>query len=217
MSHHSFYYMSKKMSKGKDALFYSNFCEFSKNVLVLIQKRDCRDNFILICVDQPHIKAQLPGDVSHVPMIITKTKHKISGDDIFKYIETFGAMKTSKPQPSLQTGHQQSGQIQQQSGSEAEPAAFSLLSDMNTISETFTFIDNGGTGTDNRLRGFDYLDDRHEGRGNGNMGGMMNMDSMHSRMDTEKKSKIDEAYEKYISDRDADVSRIFGNKRPPVM
>jgi len=200
------------MAQSKDILFYSNFCEFSKSVLVLIQKKDCRENYVLVCVDNPQVKSKLPKEVDHVPMIITKTKHVISGDNIIKYVDTFSSLNSAKSQQPLSGVSNETNQMSLSSHDSfgPEPAAFSLASDMNSISETFTFIGSQTNNQDNRLRGFDYLQG-HSGTMNANMD---SSSSMQSRIDSEKKSKIDEAYEKYISDRDADISRIFGNKRP---
>jgi len=184
---------------SKDILFYSNYCEFSKNVLVLIQKRTCRDKFILVCVDHPSVKNQLPKEVDHVPLILTKTKHVVSGDDITKYIETFMA-------PSAPTTSSAPSQAPPDNG----PAAFSLAGSQS-FSDTFTFIGDSdsqsnsmtGYGGQSRVTGYGYI-------GTNDTAPV----EVTPRVENEKKGKIDEAYEKYITDRDADITRIFGNQRP---
>lgn len=185
-------------SSNKDILFYSNFCEFSKNILILIQKKNCRDRFVLVCVDNPSVKNNLPREVDHVPLIITKTKHVMSGENIVKYIETFFSMKDE--------GNKMESQSMPTSdimGNAGDPAAFSLINN-TTFSETFTFIGDNQN-HEPRLMGYGYI---------GGGGDQSVPTSIQSQVDTEKKGKIDEAYERYISERDADISRIFGNKRP---
>jgi hypothetical protein len=212
---------------NKDILFYSNFCEYSKHILVLVQKKDCRDSFVMVCVDNPAVRNRLPVEVDKVPMIITKTKHVISGDNIVKYIETFACMNSSSSGgKQKESNHAPQQQAQQQnpnnpstnhtSQSPSDPSAFSFDTGMNTFSDSYTFINNEHTTQDHTMQNFGLFGNgvtqqAYQAQGHNH--------DLSARIDNEKKSKVDEAYEKYISDRDADITRIFGNKRPtqPVL
>jgi len=74
------------MAHNKDLLFYSNFCKFSKDVLALINKKNLKDEFVLINVDVP--KYTIPRIVDRVPMIITTSKQIAADSVLFNYIES---------------------------------------------------------------------------------------------------------------------------------
>ena len=68
----------------KDIIFYSNYCEYSKQLISLISKNNIQTYFHLISVDDPSIT--LPSSIDRVPMLINKNKSLFSGDDLFNYI-----------------------------------------------------------------------------------------------------------------------------------
>lgn len=74
----------------KDLLFYSNFCDYSTNLIHILNKKGIRDNFILICVDKKDIK--IPSFIDCVPTILTPKKEKYTDEAILKYLE----LKTQK-------------------------------------------------------------------------------------------------------------------------
>lgn len=68
----------------KDLLFYSNYCEPCKDLLGLLIRRNLRDQFVLICVDNKNFT--IPKFVTCVPLIFTEDKRVIKEDDIQRYI-----------------------------------------------------------------------------------------------------------------------------------
>jgi len=188
---------------SKDLLFYSNHCEYSKSILIQLLKRGCRDNFYIVCVDNPGIS--IPRAVDRVPAIITRMKTLIMDDDVIKYIETFCGRQESSPQQPQQA--QDSQQHYQESTAQGDVLPFSLASDINSYSDKFTFIEENPM--DNRLMKFGYL------------GAENNTPPISTRdlssQKSEKKTKMDEIYEKYIADRDAEIHKLFGNGPRPVV
>ena len=183
-----------KMSAMKDVLFCSNFCEHSKEVLMIIQKRNIRNIFVVVFVD--NTKVQVPSSIDRVPALMTKHGQIIFGDDIEKYIETFCVTSNTSTRSS-----------ESAAPNNEEIAPFSLQSDIHGYSENFTFLDNSFN--DNRVRKFDYV-------GSGDGPNVQYIERPESRKDSAKKSKLDEAYEKYVMDRDADIKKIMTINRRPL-
>lgn len=80
------------MDKKKHVLFYSNLCQFSQETLRTISKKNIRDMFVNICIDNPKFKTSIPNFVDRVPLILT-TENEIVIDDnieIFLNILTHG-------------------------------------------------------------------------------------------------------------------------------
>lgn len=66
-------------------LFFSNFCNYSKDVLGIITRKNIRNAFILICVDTLQ---SIPPFVDRVPLIVRKqSKEVYADDDISKIID----------------------------------------------------------------------------------------------------------------------------------
>ena len=73
------------MSSPEYILFFSNLCNFSKEVLSTITRKNIRNAFILICVDTV---TNLPPFVDRVPFIINKqTRDMYVDDNIDKIID----------------------------------------------------------------------------------------------------------------------------------
>lgn len=78
-------YMSKTKMK-KDILFYSNFCDFSKEVVTLITKKNLKSFILLVCVDTG--KYQIPPCIDRVPSLLTAERDALYVEDnLVKYIE----------------------------------------------------------------------------------------------------------------------------------
>lgn len=69
---------------AKDILFYSNFCEYSNEVLNLLIRKNITNEFMMVCVDTN--KYNLPSFVDRVPIIFTKTQSLLIDDNITRYI-----------------------------------------------------------------------------------------------------------------------------------
>ena len=69
----------------KDILFFSSYCDYSNDILNMMVKKNVKNDFMLVCVDNS--KFQLPQFVDRVPIIFTKRDELIYDDSIIKYIE----------------------------------------------------------------------------------------------------------------------------------
>jgi hypothetical protein len=79
---------------GKNILFYSNYCKYSKQVIQQISSSNIKDNLIYVCVDDDNIK--LPEFISAVPTIYLVNEKKIIIDDeIQNYIGEQGNLNNS--------------------------------------------------------------------------------------------------------------------------
>ncbi len=97
---------------SKHILFYSNFCQYSKEVLGIATKRNLQDLFIFVSVDNTALK--LPNFVQSVPTICTIEKEVLVDVDVFEFVNKL------------------------QSVGDVEPFALSCAP--NSISDTFSFI-----------------------------------------------------------------------------
>lgn len=70
----------------KDLFFYSNYCEYCKNLLAMLIKKGIRDQFLLINVDKKELK--IPPFIDRVPSILTVKKDLFTDDAVLHYIET---------------------------------------------------------------------------------------------------------------------------------
>lgn len=70
----------------RDILFYSNFCEYCKNLLSLLIKKGVRESFVLVCVDRKELR--IPKFIDRVPSILTSNKDLFTDDAIIRYIES---------------------------------------------------------------------------------------------------------------------------------
>lgn len=79
----------------KDILFYSQFCNFSKEVLDTIAKHNIKDSFMLVCVDNKQLK--LPAFVDRVPLVYTTGKKLLSDENVLSYIKSKVEYVTLEP------------------------------------------------------------------------------------------------------------------------
>lgn len=75
----------KTMQIAKDLLFFSNFCDYSKDVINFITKKNIREKFMFVCVDNRSLA--LPPFVDRVPMLMTVNKQVLCEDEMMSYIE----------------------------------------------------------------------------------------------------------------------------------
>jgi hypothetical protein len=77
--------MSSSESEKSFLLFFSNYCNYSKEVIGIITRKNIRNTFVLICIDTIQ---NIPPFVDRVPMIINKQSKGIYVDeDIVKLLD----------------------------------------------------------------------------------------------------------------------------------
>ena len=114
---------------SKDIIFYSNFCNYSKEILTQISKTTLNDKMTYICVDDRNIT--LPPFVQAVPTIYLINEQKVIVDEaIVPWIK-------SKTQPT------QTDEIGSYFGGDSFSSSFSNLDDSQDKSFTneFTYLD----------------------------------------------------------------------------
>jgi hypothetical protein len=74
------------MQNQKDLFFYSNFCEFSKDVIGIITKHNLKDSFMLVCVDNK--KYNIPNFIDRVPSILRTSGEVYTDEQLYGYLET---------------------------------------------------------------------------------------------------------------------------------
>lgn len=79
----------------KDLLFYSNYCEYCKNLLNLVIKKNIRDAFILVCVDKKELK--IPAFIEKVPSILTSRRELYTDEAIPQYIDSITRSVLKEP------------------------------------------------------------------------------------------------------------------------
>lgn len=71
---------------SKDLLFYSNYCDFCKEVINVLIKKNVRNRFLLVCVDTR--KFDIPSFIDRVPSILnSKTNEVYMDGEVYKYID----------------------------------------------------------------------------------------------------------------------------------
>ena len=194
-------------------LYYSNFCEHSKKLLQTISKLGDPSNIHFICIDRREKdhnnkifiilengqKMIMPENVNRVPalLLLTQNYKVLYGSDIINYLK-----------PAQQV------QVKQATQNNMEPMAFSF---------------GGGGFGDVVSDNYSFLDQDHESlsaRGNGGMRQMHNYvdlnysDSISTPADEHdyKSNKIPESLtvEQLQQQRDADITKITGNRPPPI-
>ena len=194
-------------------LYYSNFCEHSKKLLQTISKLGDSSNIHFICIDRREKdhnnkifiilengqKMIMPENVNRVPalLLLTQNYKVLYGSDIINYLK-----------PAQQV------QVKQATQNNMEPMAFSF---------------GGGGFGDVVSDNYSFLDQDHESlsaRGNGGMRQMHNYvdlnysDSMNTHADEHdyKSNKIPESMtvEQLQQQREADITKITGNRPPPI-
>lgn len=86
---------------NKDILFYSNYCDFSKEIVTLITKKNLRGSILLVCIDTT--KYKIPACIDRVPSMLSADRETLYiEDDLVQYIES--KAKSAHPEAeSIQT------------------------------------------------------------------------------------------------------------------
>jgi hypothetical protein len=115
----------------KDILFFSNLCNFCREVLSLLVKHGLKEQFMMVCVDNKTLN--LPPFVDRVPLIYTTQKKLYADENLMQYI------KSKFVQSSLQ------------------PYAL-VGGNTCSFSENFSFIEEGGyDGLEDSARNYNLL------------------------------------------------------------
>lgn len=180
------------MSASKsDLLFYSDNCQFSKQVIAQCLQYQLKDHFLFVCVD--NIYDKLPAFVDRVPLIYRSRQNEIIyDDDIEKYISIIGGHnKANKPKESTP----------QQADAPQEILPFALSQSFN-YSDSYSFltgVESDGNMETQKMYTSIGLDDR-----------MMAMPSNNT--DDEAKNKFDaKMLDNYMQARDQDTA-VFKQK-----
>ena len=75
------------MDRVDNILFYSEHCPHCRSIIDLILKRNIKEQFLFVCVDQHRTK--IPPQIDRVPALIMKDEGKpyiLFEDDIIRYI-----------------------------------------------------------------------------------------------------------------------------------
>lgn len=73
------------MQNQKDILFYSNYCEFSKDVINIITKQNIRSIFMFVCIDDNKFK--IPEFIDRVPSILKQTGEVYTDNQLYSYLD----------------------------------------------------------------------------------------------------------------------------------
>lgn len=83
------------MNQNKNILFYSNYCEHCKELLIKINNFKLKEDIQLNCVDTN--RKNLPAFIKSVPTLVVPSENKvIVGDDVFKWVNTEVSKKSVK-------------------------------------------------------------------------------------------------------------------------
>lgn len=93
-----------KQGPNKHLLFFSNFCHYSKDLMNIVVKKNVKNMFLFINVDDIGKKYTLPPVVDRVPMIITNTKVVVTDDQILEFLDAIAPREESISPFSLETG-----------------------------------------------------------------------------------------------------------------
>jgi len=120
-------------------LYYSNFCNHSRNVVQILSKNDNRNDIHFICIDkrtkegektfillENNQKIILPNTVTRVPalLLLNQGYSVIFGEDILAHF---------KPKEQLQ--------IKQATQNNMEPMAFTFANSGSIVSDQYSFLD----------------------------------------------------------------------------
>lgn len=114
----------------KDLLFYSQYCEFCKEVLGLLVKHSLKDAFMLVNVDNKSLN--LPPFVDRVPLIYTTEQKLFSDEHLMSYLQS--KIGSSSLQPYALVG-----------------------TNTNAYSENFSFLESGDSLPEDCSRNYNYL------------------------------------------------------------
>lgn len=119
----------------KDILFYSNLCEYCKEILATLVKNNLRDYFMLVNIDNRSYK--LPPFVDRVPLIYTTQRKVFADENLLNYIQSKIVSSTLQPYALVGTN-------------------------TNAYSENFSFIEDSDNVIEDSSRNYNLVGSEHQ-------------------------------------------------------
>jgi hypothetical protein len=129
---------------SKTLIFYSNYCQYSKNLINEITKANIREEFLLVCIDSNSYN--IPKFVTKVPMLFSKNENRIYVED--EIVDYINKLSSSKNSSSRNNDVQYYSQVEM--GGEFSDN-FAFLNDENQA-RSFVFLNDDNTFNDNRIK-----------------------------------------------------------------
>lgn len=76
---------------GRNVLFFSEFCFFSKDAVALVTKKNVSASFLMVCVDS--YRTMLPAFVRSVPTIFTHDRRVLEGELALQFVEAMSEVR----------------------------------------------------------------------------------------------------------------------------
>lgn len=180
-------------------LFYSNYCQHSKDFIQQLYKSSFSEKFQKVCVDG---NKRIPKEIKTVPTIIVpRYPRALEGEEAFNWLRGMNQanlQQQEQQQPSnanpQKGGSSNDGDPTNQSYAMGGVSAFS--STMGGYSDNFSFLGDGAQPIEHN---FTFLNS------NGDMK-IKTPSENDSGSNSEKKSEIDRAYEQMMNQRSREVS-----------
>lgn len=83
------------MDVKRDIVFYSNHCNFSRQILQIINEHHLKERFLMVCIDNRNLK--LPPFVDRVPLVYTTQQKLYADENLLDYIKSY--IQSSSLQP----------------------------------------------------------------------------------------------------------------------
>ena len=137
------------MNNSKPTLFYSNYCQHCKELLIKINNFNLKEKVNFNCVDQN--RKNLPAFVKSVPTIIVPSENKMfSGENVFNWVNN----EISK----MNVKNKQNNQNQNNQSDDVLPWVNSEMN--NGFSDAFSFLDSDSTTEGKPIaHSFSFIDD----------------------------------------------------------
>jgi hypothetical protein len=182
------------MSTKQHILFYSNYCLYSKELLVTVTKLNLKSRFLMVCVDRH--RSSIPPSVDRVPAIMTPDRKLVFDEEITTYIHTL-VDKDRSSSATTKSNHPQRAVV----GVTGDPRE--ICSATSTTSTGFSYLGegDGGGGGDN-LTGSLEQEDFSISSSFGIFGQDQHIETPNED-DNEEDSSLD--YERFKASRDADI------------
>lgn len=172
---------------NKHIFFYSNFCPFSKEVLMIITKRNIQTRIMCICVDET--KYVIPKFVDRVPTIVeAETKNVYTDDKVIPFIENIALQSQNKPEVLT---------------------PYSGMGYKDGCSDVFSYLgdENAYNTLDYMSRGYSHVS-THE-----HIDTPKDMNNARAQ-ESERSGKMNISMDRILEERNAEIQKIIGHTQP---